>query len=286
MPSSQTWPQTWFVTGASQGLGAVLVEHLLAAGHQVVATSRSLAALDGLASDRLLPLKVDIADEADVQRAVQAAVDRFGRIDVVVNNAGYGLLGGVEEVSDAEARRIFDVNVFGLLNVTRAVLPVMRAAGRGHVLNLSSVFGLVAGAGWGLYCSTKFAVEGLSEALAQEVAPFGIKVTLIEPGYFRTNFLTGGSLASAGAPIAAYDQIRSVHEAHTQIDGAQIGDPVQAARAMIAVVGQAEPPLRLLLGSDALSYARAKLAALAGDFDANEALTLSTDYAAPVLEGA
>ena len=278
--------QTWFVTGASQGLGAVLVEHLLAAGHQVVATTRSLAALDHLASDRLLPLRMDIADEADVQRAVQAAVDRFGPIDVLVNNAGYGLLGGVEEVGDAEARRIFDVNVFGLLNVTRAVLPVMRDAGRGHILNLSSVFGLVAGAGWGLYCSTKFAVEGLSEALAQEVAPFGVKVTLIEPGYFRTNFLTGGSLASARAPIAAYDQIRGVHEAHERIDGTQLGDPAGAARAMITVVAQDSPPLRLLLGSDALAYARAKLGALAQDFDRNQALTQSTDYPAPVLEPA
>ncbi|CAN5355358.1 SDR family NAD(P)-dependent oxidoreductase [soil metagenome] len=278
--------QTWFVTGASQGLGAVLVEHLLAAGHEVVATTRSLAALDHLACDRLLPLRVDIADEADVQRAVRAAVDRFGRIDVLVNNAGYGLLGGVEEISDAEARRIFDVNVFGLLNVTRAVLPVMRDAGRGHVLNVSSVFGLVAGAGWGLYCSTKFAVEGLSEALAQEVAPFGVKVTLIEPGYFRTNFLTGGSLASASAPIAAYDQIRAVHEAHARIDGTQLGDPAGAARAMIAVAAQDTPPLRLLLGSDALAYARAKLGALAQDFDRNAALTQSTDYPAPVLEPA
>jgi NAD(P)-dependent dehydrogenase (short-subunit alcohol dehydrogenase family) len=272
--------QTWFVTGASQGLGAVLVGHLLDAGHQVAATSRSLAALEKLASDKLLALQMDIADESDVRRAVQAAVDRFGRIDVLVNNAGYGLLGGVEEVSDAEARRIFDVNVFGLLNVTRAVLPVMREAGRGRLLNISSVFGLVAGAGWGLYCSTKFAVEGLSEALAQEVAPFGIKVTLVEPGYFRTNFLTGGSLLSADAPIAAYDQIRGVQEAHLRIDGTQIGDPAQAARAMIAVVAQQEPPLRLLLGSDALTYARAKLTALGEDFDRNEALTLSTDYPA------
>ena len=278
--------QTWFVTGASQGLGAVLVEHLLIAGHQVVATTRSLAALDHLASDRLLPLQMDIADETDVQRAVEAAVGRFGRIDVLVNNAGYGLLGGVEEIGDAEARRIFDVNVFGLLNVTRAVLPVMREAGRGHILNVSSVFGLVAGAGWGLYCATKFAVEGVSEALAQEVAPFGVKVTLIEPGYFRTNFLTGGSLASAATPIAAYDQIRAVHDAHSQIDGTQLGDPAGAARAMIAVVVQDAPPLRLLLGSDALAYARAKLGALAQDFDRNEAMTRSTDYPAPMLEPA
>jgi NAD(P)-dependent dehydrogenase (short-subunit alcohol dehydrogenase family) len=276
MPS----PQTWFVTGASQGLGAVLVGQLLDAGHQVVATSRSLTALGKFASDRLLALQMDIVDEADVRRAVEAAVDRFGRIDVLVNNAGYGLLGGVEEVSDAEARRIFDVNVFGLLNVTRAVLPVLRGAGRGHVLNISSVFGLVAGAGWGLYCATKFAVEGVSEALAQEVAPFGIRVTLVEPGYFRTNFLTGGSLLSADATIPAYDQIRRVREDHLRIDGTQIGDPAQAARALIAVVAQDEPPLRLLLGSDALAYARAKLSALGEDFDRNQVLTLSTDYSA------
>jgi NAD(P)-dependent dehydrogenase (short-subunit alcohol dehydrogenase family) len=283
MPSSQTW----FVTGASQGLGAVLVEHL--AGRRP--SGRGHHAIAGRPRPpRLRPAAAAAGGHGRrgqrVRRAVQAAIDRFGRIDVLVNNAGYGLLGGVEEIGDAEARRIFDVNVFGLLNVTRVVLPFMREAGGGHVLNLSSVFGLVAGAGWGLYCSTKFAVEGLSEALAQEVEPFGVKVTLIEPGYFRTNFLTGGSLVSAGAPVAAYDQIRRVHEAHERIDGTQIGDPVQAARAMIAVVDQVDPPLRLLLGSDALTYARAKLGALAADFDRNEPLTRSTDYATPVLEPA
>ena len=270
--------QTWFVTGGSRGLGLVLVDHLLAQGHRVVATSRSLAALADKASDRFLPLQMDVTDEADVKRAVEAALARFGRIDVLVNNAGYGLLGGVEEIGDAEARAIYDVNVFGLLNVTRAVLPSMRANGAGRILNLSSVFGLVAGAGWGLYCSTKFAVEGLSEALAHEVAPFGVKVTLIEPGYFRTNFLNG-SLVTAQAPIAAYDGVRAVQDAHVQIAGTQIGDPQRAAVAMVAVAALDDPPLRQLLGSDALSYARAKVAGLSAEFDQGEALSLSTDFA-------
>ncbi len=271
-------PQTWFVTGGSQGLGGVLIDHLLAEGHQVVATSRSLAALANKASDRFLPLQMDVTDEADVKRAVEAALARFDHIDVLVNNAGYGLLGGVEEVGDAEARQIFDVNVFGLLNVTRAVLPSMRARQSGRILNISSVFGLIAGAGWGLYCSTKFAVEGLSEALAQEVAPFGVKVTLIEPGYFRTNFLNG-SLVTAQAPIAAYDGVRAVHDAHVQIDGTQIGDPQRAAIAMVAIAALEAPPLRQLLGSDALSYARSKVAGLTAEFDQGQARALSTDFA-------
>ncbi|CAN5312487.1 SDR family NAD(P)-dependent oxidoreductase [soil metagenome] len=269
--------QTWFVTGGSQGLGLVLVDHLLAQGHEVVATSRSLAALADKASDRFLPLKMDITDEADVKRAVEAALARFGRIDVLVNNAGYGLLGGVEEIGDAEARAIYDVNVFGLLNVTRALLPSMRANGAGRILNLSSVLGLIAGAGWGLYCSTKLAVEGLSEALAQEIAPFGVKVTLIEPGYFRTNFLNG-SLVTAETPIAAYYGVRAVQDAHVQIAGTQIGDPQRAAEAMVAIAAMDAPPLRQLLGSDAVAYARAKVAGLTAGFDHGEVLSLSTDF--------
>ncbi|MER6008343.1 SDR family oxidoreductase, partial [Nonomuraea angiospora] len=184
---------TWFITGTSQGFGLELVKQLLAGGRRVAATARDTARLRenlgrDASSDLFLPLQVDLADASSIDSAVHRAVEHFGSIDVLVNNAGYGLLGSVEETSDAEARAMFDINFFGLWNVTRAVLPQMRAQRGGRIINMSSIFGLVSGAGWGLYNATKFAVEGLSEALAQEVEPFGISVTLIEPGYFRTSF--------------------------------------------------------------------------------------------------
>lgn len=183
--------KTWFITGTSQGIGLVLVKQLLAKGFNVVATARNAESLKeavGFTTAQFLPLQVNLIDEESVKEAVKSAISKFGSIDYLVNNAGYGLIGGIEESSDAEVRANFDVNVFGLLNVTRAILPHMRAAKFGHVINLSSVFGLLAGAGWGIYCSTKFAVEAISEALSQEVKSFGINVTIIEPGYVRTNF--------------------------------------------------------------------------------------------------
>jgi len=189
--------KTWFVTGTSQGIGLELVKKVLAAGDNVVAASRSsISSILDLEADsgRFLPIQMDLKNEESIVKGVLKAIEKFGRIDVLVNNAGYGLLGGIEESSKEEVQDNFDVNVFGLLSVTRAVLPFMRKANSGHIFNISSVFGLIAGAGWGIYCATKFAVEGLSEALAQEVQPFGIQVTIIEPGYFRTNFLNAGSV--------------------------------------------------------------------------------------------
>jgi len=278
----ETQRKTWFVTGTSQGLGLVLVQKLLLQGYNVIATARNadvLQAAVNTTSDNFLPLQMDLISEESVAKAVNQAIEKFNTIDVLVNNAGYGLIGGIEESSDKEVQANFDVNVFGLLNVTRAILPYMREAKSGHIFNISSVFGLIAGAGWGVYCGTKFAVEGLSEALAPEVKPFGINVTIIEPGYFRTNFLNGGSIAVAANPIAAYSEIAETKRMHSdEIPGNQPGDPEKAAEVMINMAQLAEPPLRLLLGSDAYQYASYKIQMLTDSIEANKAITFSTDF--------
>jgi NAD(P)-dependent dehydrogenase (short-subunit alcohol dehydrogenase family) len=274
--------KTWFITGTSQGIGLVLVKQLLAQGFNVVATARNVESLKkvvGNSSDQFLPLQVNLISEESVKQAVNSAIEQFGSIEYLVNNAGYGLIGGIEESSDVEVRANFDVNVFGLLNVTRAILPHMRAAQFGHIINLSSVFGLIAGAGWGIYCATKFAVEGLSEALAEEVKPFGINVTIIEPGYVRTNFLNSSSLIASKNPIEEYTAIREGVKAHqNDIPGNQPGDPEKVAELIIKVTQKAEPPLRLLTGSDAYGFATYKIDSLKNEIEANKELTFSTDY--------
>ncbi|GLU51286.1 oxidoreductase [Dyadobacter frigoris] len=274
--------KTWFVTGGSQGIGLLLVQQLLANGHNVVVTGRNLETVKsavGSYSSQFLPLQVELANEESIGKAVDSAIEHFKSIDFLVNNAGYGLIGGIEETSAKETQAIFDVNVFGLLNVTRAVLPHMRAAKSGHIFNLSTVFGLIAGAGWGLYCGSKFAVEGLSEALAQEVKPFGINVTIIEPGYVRTNFLKSGSIAHPQNPIADYTAIQEEKRKHTEeVPGTQIGDPQKVAEVIISTSQLSEPPLRLLLGSDALQFANYKIQMLRDGIEANREVTVSTDF--------
>lgn len=274
--------KTWFITGTSQGIGLVLVKQLLAQGFNVVATARNAESLKTAvdnSSDQFLPLQVNLIDEESVKQAVATAIEKFGSIEYLVNNAGYGLIGGIEESTDIEVRANFDVNVFGLLNVTRAILPYMRAAKFGHIVNLSSVFGLIAGGGWGIYCGTKFAVEGLSEALAQEVKPFGINVTIIEPGYVRTNFLNSSSLIASKNPIEDYTSIREGVNAHqNDIPGKQLGDPNKVADLIIKVTQNPEPPLRLLTGSDAYEFANYKIDSLKSEIEKNKELTFSTDF--------
>jgi NAD(P)-dependent dehydrogenase (short-subunit alcohol dehydrogenase family) len=277
--------QTWFITGASRGFGLELARQLLSQGHRVAATSRDAAELRravGAESAGFLPLAVDLTKEVSVAEAVRATVERFGRIDVVVNNAGYGQLGSLEELSDAEARTNFDVNVFGTLHVIRQVMPHLRRQRGGHIINFSSIAGLVGGfPGWGVYTATKFAVEGLSEALAAEAAPFGIKVTIVEPGYFRTNFLSSGSLQLAARPLDAYELVRQSEAYHQEhILGNQPGDPAKAASAVIRTAGEAEPPLHLLLGQDAYDLATAKLQSLAEETARWKSVTLSTGFEA------
>ncbi|MBX0290587.1 SDR family NAD(P)-dependent oxidoreductase [Hymenobacter sp. HSC-4F20] len=275
-------PQVWFITGASKGFGLELVKQLLAQGHQVAATSRDaqeLRAAVGSESPNFLPLAVDLTAEARVGEAIAATVRQFGRLDVVVNNAGYGQLGSLEEVTDAEARENFDVNVFGTLNVIRQAMPQLREQQRGHIINFSSIAGIQGGfPGWGVYCATKFAVEGLSEALAAEVAPFGVKVTVVAPGYFRTNFLQSGSLKLAADKLPAYQVVRDNEAYHEQVREAnsQLGDPAKGATALIRMAAELNPPLHLLLGADAYGLAEAKIKSLQADMASWQALSYAT----------
>ena len=274
-------PATWLVTGASRGLGLALVKHLLAQGANVAATTRSrsrlLAALDGADTGRLLPLEVQLGDEAQVDGAVRATTERFGGIDVVVNNAGYGYLAAVEETTGKDIRELFEVQVNGTWNVLRAVLPGFREARSGHVINISSILGLVSFPGWGLYGAAKYALEGLTESLAAEVAGYGIKVTIVEPGYFDTDFLTSDSLALPDRVSDAYPEIRAIVAAHQAMPGTQLGDPVKAAAAILAIAEQGDGPLRQQLGSDSSGFAAAKADALAADIAAGRELAASTD---------
>jgi NAD(P)-dependent dehydrogenase (short-subunit alcohol dehydrogenase family) len=274
--------RVWFVTGASRGIGLTLAQRLLIRGYRVAATSRSTEELTqrlGPRSQAFIPLHMDVADEASVGKAVNAAITHFGELDVVVNNAGYGQMGTVEELTDAEVRRSYDVNVFGALNVLRASLPHLRRQRSGHIFNISSIGGLVGGfSGWGIYCSTKFALAGLTEALNADVAPLGIKVTLVYPGYFRTEFLSAGSVARPLRSIDDYVAARESELLHKQIDGNQPGDPVRAANTLIDVFEKPNPPLHLFLGSDAVGMAETKLAQLGKDLTAHRSISLATDF--------
>ena len=229
-------------------------------------------------SDRCLVLPLDVTNQEQVDAAAEQTIARFGRVDVLVNNAGYGVTGAIEEVADAELMPMYETNVFGLLRVTRAFLPQFRKQGSGHILNLSSIGGLTAGPGWGLYQGTKFAVEGLSEALAQEVAPLGIRVTIIEPGPFRTDFL-GRSGVEAAKKIEDYDATAgNARRYMAEQDGKQPGDPLKAVQAMIQVVESPNPPLRLLLGAGALKRVRAKIDSWQKELAAWEPVTVGADF--------
>jgi len=276
--------RVWFITGASTGFGRKLAEALLAKGDRVVATARkeqTVADLEQQHPNNARAVRLDVTDVAQVKASVQAAIDAFGRIDVLVNNAGYGLTGAIEEVSDDQIRQQFETNVFGLLNVTRAVLPLLREQKSGHILNITSVGGQVSFPAFGLYHGTKYAVEGISESLAKEVAGFGIKVTIVEPGAFKTDFVSR-SLARA-KPITAY---QPVYEAlFKSFDGVLLGDPARAAEAMIQVVEADQPPLRLALGADALYIIREKLNSELEEYKRWESVTTTTAFEDPA-EGA
>ncbi|MGS2741824.1 SDR family NAD(P)-dependent oxidoreductase [Sinomicrobium sp. M5D2P17] len=274
--------KVWFVTGASKGMGLTLVKELLAQNYAVAATSRTLQSVKeqiGDAAD-FLPLEVNPADETSVKNAVSKAIGYFGKIDVVINNAGYGQLGTIEELTDEEGRRNFDVNVFGLLHVMRQATPHFRERRTGHFINISSIAGFSGTfPGWGIYNATKFAVAGLTEAFSAETQAFGIKSTIVYPGYFNTNFLLQGSLYLAENPIEAYTVARESEKVHkTQIIGNQPGDPDKAARAFISLAKMENPPLHFFMGSDSFEMANNKIAVLQEQLKANEQLSKSTDY--------
>jgi NAD(P)-dependent dehydrogenase (short-subunit alcohol dehydrogenase family) len=273
--------RTWFITGASTGFGRVLAEEVLKAGGKVIATARNrdkVADLEAKYPQKAKALALDVTNAGQVDSAVTQAFAQFGQVDVLVNNAGYGVAGAIEEVSEAESMPMFETNVFGLLLVTRAFLPHLRKQRSGHILNLSSIGGVVASSGMGYYNATKFAVEGLSEALAGEVAPLGIRVTIIEPGPFRTDFL-GRSGVVAKTRIADYDATAgNMRKYFAENDGKQKGDPVRAVHAMMQVVESPNPPLRLLLGASALQRLRSKLTNWEKEIAAWEQVTLGADF--------
>ena len=275
--------KVWFVTGASKGLGLNLVKKLLAGGYSVAATSRNITELEKVISEEnsnFLPLEVDLLNEKSVAAAVSKSMEKFGKLDVIVNNAGYGQLGTLEELTDEESRKNFDTNVFGSLNIIRKTMPYLRAQKSGFIINIASIGGLTGEfAGWGVYCATKFAVVGFTEALAAEVKEFGVNATVVYPGYFRTDFLTGGSLRTPKTQIDAYTTARQLQAAHEQhINGNQPGDPEKGALALIELAEMEHPPVHLVLGSDAFEIAANKLDALKNEILEYKNLSISTDY--------
>jgi len=276
--------KTWMITGAGRGIGAEIARAALANGDRVVATARKLSQLQdtfaGADPERIALVELDVADEAQAAPAVAAAVERFGRIDVLVNNAAYGLLGRLEEVSSADIARQFAVNVHGVLHILRAVLPTMRRQRGGHIMNISSIAGITGFDGASVYCASKYAIEGLTASLALEVAPLGIKVTAVEPGFFRTEFLDPSSVRYGATAIDDYAALGSVEQAYGAYKGRQLGDPAKLAAAVVELAGMASPPRQFLAGSDALAMANTALDARRTEMAAFEALTVSTDHAA------
>lgn len=275
--------KVWLVTGASKGLGLALIKKLLDNGYKVVATSRNAEALKSAVNYSevdFLPLQVDLVDEQSVEKAVAKSIDKFGKIDIIVNNAGYGQAGTLEELSDAESRQNFDVNVFGMLNVIRKVMPYLRDQKSGHIFNIASVGGFIGNfPGFGIYCATKFAVAGLTEALEAEAKPFNITATVVYPGYFRTNFLDKGSFMLPKNAISDYEEARANEQVHIdQIRGNQAGNPEKAAEVLIEIVKQEKLPLHLFLGSDAYQMAKQKIETTEREMTTHKTLATSTDY--------
>jgi NAD(P)-dependent dehydrogenase (short-subunit alcohol dehydrogenase family) len=276
----------WFITGASRGIGALIAGEALARGDAVVATARNPQSITDRFGDHpnLLAVALDVTDEGQGHAAARAAIDRFGRIDILVNNAGFGVLGAVEETSAAEVEAVFRTNVFGLLAVTRAVLPHLRRQRSGHILNLSSIGGYRASLGWGVYCSTKFAVEGISEALSSELAPLGIKVTVVEPGYFRTNFLDAASLTTSPLVIDDYATTSgAMRDFAVKANRRQPGDPARLAGAILTLVDSPNPPLRMPFGSDTVAAIEAKNALVTAELATWRDLAVSTDFPAEAV---
>jgi len=274
--------KVWFVTGASKGLGLTLVKKLLKKNCAVAATSRTQQALITAIgeNENFLPLELDITSNHDVAKAIEATVSHFGQIDVVVNNAGYSQIGTLEELSEEEVKKNFDVNVFGSLHVIRNAAKHLRNQQSGHIFNISSIGGYLGNfPGFGIYCSTKFAVAGFTEALAEEMKPFGVHTILVYPGYFRTDFLAKDSAKTPENPIEAYTSAREVEAAHlNQIHGNQPNDPQKAADVFIQVAQEANPPLHLFLGKDAYDLVYSKIDVISKEIEQWKSYTLSTGF--------
>ncbi len=273
----------WLVTGCSKGLGRALAEEVLAAGYRLVATARHRTELDDLVADNpdaAMAVELDVTKPDQIADARAAAEARFGRVDVLVNNAGYGYLAAIEEGDEADVRALFDTDLFGPVALIKAVLPGMRARHAGHIVNVSSIGGLVTYPGVGYYHMVKFGVEAMSDTLAKEVGPLGIGVTVVAPGAFRTDF-RGGSLQQSATVIEDYADTAGKGRANTQAGhGRQQGDPVRGARAIITAVEAEKPPVHLLIGGDALDQWRTRLDQWRQETDTWEEVTRSTDFAA------
>lgn len=273
--------KVWFITGAARGLGAAIAKAALTDGDRVVVSGRRTDALENVFAEygeRVLAVALDVTDEAQALAAAEKAVARFGRIDVLVNNAGYGQLGPFEDNFASDADKQFATNVFGVFNVCRAVLPIMRQQRSGHIFNLSSMGGLVGMGGAALYCASKFAVEGFSESLALEVGPFGIKVTLVEPGVFRTDFLDASSAVFGAGGLEDYATFTAkVKSASAAYNHRQTGSPTKLGSALVQLANSAQPPLRYLAGSDAYQQVRDKLDKMLAQIEQWRPLTCSTD---------
>jgi NAD(P)-dependent dehydrogenase (short-subunit alcohol dehydrogenase family) len=279
--SETNQPRVWFITGTSSGFGRLLAEKVLERGGKVIATARNVAKIADLAEKYPQTAKVvalDVTDPASIDEAVEEAIMAFGHVDVLVNNAGYGLAGAIEEATEDEFMPVFETNVFGLIRVTRAFLPHLRRQRAGNIVNLSSIGGLIGSAGWGYYNASKFAVNGFSEALAAELAPLGVHVTIVEPGPFRTDFL-GRSGVEAAARIPDYDPTagKTREYFHDQA-GKQNGDPVRAVQAIVEAVESPNPPAHLVLGTLAFNRMTARLEQWKQDLAAWKSVSLGADY--------
>lgn len=274
--------KVWYITGASQGFGLSLVKKLLAAGHRVAATSRNVQvlkiAVGNVDGDHFLPLAVDLGNTDSIDGSIRQTLSAFGRIDVVVNNAGYGMAGTVEETEEQKIRSIIDVNLVAAIDVTKRILPVLRAQRSGYILNIGSVAGFAGAPGWAIYSATKAALAAFSEVLALDMAEFGVRVTIVEPAGFRTGFLTEGSLAYTETKLDGYEAVKKTQERYLAMSGRQAGDPEKAAEIFMRLAESPDPPVHLFLGADAYDRASKKLAAMTEELEKWKETTLSADF--------
>jgi len=276
------YSKVWLITGASKGLGLALAKQLLKKGHQVAATSRTIKGLTDEFGENysasFLPLEVDLTSEPSIKNAIALTIVRFNRIDVVVNNAGFGTGGALEELTQQEIKQSFEVNFFAVIKVIQQALPYMRKQKSGHIINISSIAGFAPGTGWSVYGAAKSAINGLSEGLANELKPLGINVSIVSPGWFRTSFAKEESIYLSKTEITDYEHILTAHSKFKSTDGYQIGDPDQAAEVLLKLVFEPNPPMNLFMGSDAYNRARSKIESLTNTMKDWKQISVSTDF--------
>jgi len=272
--------KVWYITGASKGMGLSVTRQLLKKGYRVAATSRSINSFDQFKEfgDHFLPLEVDLKNELSIAASFKKVHEKFGQLDIVVNNAGYGLGGALEELTAEEITENFEVNFFAVVKVIQQSLPYLRKQRSGHIINISSIAGFAPGLGWSMYCAAKFAVSGLSEALANDLKPLGINVTNVLPGWFRTNFANADSIAYNKNQIEDYDYLREYHQKMNSMDGVQPGDPDKIADAFLELINSPNPAVNLFLGSDAYNRAQNKLQQTNDEMTIWKDVSCSTDF--------